>query len=182
MKEKKKKKNGNIRTRKSAVPPQGHQPIHRLFESRAEQSETLFVFCGPALRGWLPFTPIESRRLRSLSLSPPLSHSLSLDSPSNATTANNMRPSSSLFSSISLRNVEREESRFGGGALSRCRFRPYARLSRTLLSLSLFLSLSLSLSLARSSQDVQRIVHVPYFYERRAFVTRCRCKLKTPTD
>lgn len=144
MKEKKKKKNGNIRTRKSAVPPQGHQPIHRLFESRAEQSETLFVFCGPALRGWLPFTPIESRRLRSLSLSPPLSHSLSLDSPSNATTANNMRPSSSLFSSISLRNVEREESRFGGGALSRCRFRPYARLSRTLhLSLSPFPLLAL---------------------------------------
>ena len=107
------------------------------------------MFCGPALRGWLPFTPIESTSpiSLSLSLSLSLSHSLSLDSPSNTTMANN-RPSSSLFSSISLCNVEREESRFGGGALSRCRFRPYARLSRTLHDFSLSLSLSLSSSLS----------------------------------
>lgn len=144
MKEKKKKKNGNIRTRKSAVPPQGHQPIHRLFESRAEsRAKRCSCFAGQRYVVGSLLLP-SNRRLRSLSLSPPLSHSLSLDSPSNATTANNMRPSSSLFSSISLRNVEREESRFGGGALSRCRFRPYARLSRTLhLSLSPFPLLAL---------------------------------------
>lgn len=175
MKEKKKKKNGNIRTRKSAVPPQGHQPIHRLFESRAEQSETLFVFCGPALRGWLPFTPIESTSPISLTLSPSLSLTLSRFS----FQRDDGQQHEAILLSFLL-DFSPQRRKRGISVWRRCALTmSFSTLRTTLPDAS---SLSLSLSLARSSQDVQRIVHVPYFYERRAFVTRCRCKLKTPTD
>ena len=144
------------------------------FTSRAKHCP---CFAGPRYVVGSLLLP-SNRRLRSLSLSLSLSltHSLSILLPTRRWPTTGHPPLFSprfLSATSKERNLGLAEVRSHDVVFDPTHDSP----GRFTISLSLSLS-----PFPLRSQDVQRIVQIPYFYERRAFVTRCRCKLKTPTD